>query len=154
MNKLQINILNKSKFPLPKRETIGSSGFDLRANLRSDASGLHDVLVLNPFETKLIPTGLYLEIPLGYEAQIRSRSGLSLKENLFVANSPGTIDSDYRGEIGVLLYNGSMSVRRVEHGKRIAQMVFVSLPSVDLNSVEELGETVRGSGGFGSTGTT
>lgn len=142
---MEIEIVNKSSNPLPKYQTEGSSGLDLYADLEKDLS--------IPFgEPKAVPTGIYISIPKGYEAQIRSRSGLALKEGVFCLNSPGTIDSDYRGEIKVILANVKKEDFVVKKGMRIAQMVFSKIESVSLSPVSTLSETSRSSGGFGHTG--
>lgn len=141
-----VNIVNKSKHSTPSYSTLHSAGMDLRANLA-------DTIVLKPFERKLVPTGLYIELPLGYEAQIRPRSGLALKKGLTVLNSPGTIDADYRGEIGVILVNLSGIETVIEDGERICQMVVSKHEVVNWNEVGTLNETERGAGGFGHTGT-
>jgi dUTP pyrophosphatase len=141
-----INIVNKSKHPIPEYATVNSAGMDLRANIDT-------AIILNPLERKLVGTGLYLEIPSGFEAQIRPRSGLALKKGLTVLNSPGTIDSDYRGEVGVVLINLSNEVVTIEDGERICQMVFAKHESVQLNNSIEISATNRGVGGFGHTGT-
>lgn len=142
---MEINIVNKSKHPLPKFETIGSAGMDVRANLEVP-------VVLKPLERKLIPTGIFVELPLGFEIQVRPRSGLAYKHGITVLNSPGTIDADYRGEIGVLLVNLSAQDFIIEDGERVAQFVIARHESPSLVEVKALGETTRGSGGFGSTG--
>ena len=142
---MKINIINKSNNPLPEYKTTGSAGLDLTANLSSN-------LTLKPFEVVSIPTGLFIELIEGYEAQIRPRSGLALKYGITVLNSPGTIDSDYRGEIMVILYNASNKDFEVKHGDRIAQMVINKYERIELNKVEEINDTERGEGGFGSTG--
>jgi len=143
---MEVKIINKSKHANPEYATIYSAGLDLRANLETSVS-------LKPLERKLIGTGLFLEIPEGYEAQIRPRSGLALKKGLTVLNSPGTIDADYRGEIGVILINLSNEEVLIEDGERICQMVFAKHEQVILKSVEIIAETERGAGGFGHTGT-
>lgn len=142
---LSINIINKSKHPLPNYATIGSSGIDIYANV-------NDTITLNCLERALIPTGLFLEIPIGYEAQIRPRSGLAIKQGITCLNTPGTIDSDYRGEIKVILINLSNEAVSINNGDRIAQMVFQKIETVAFNEVIEINETKRGLGGFGSTG--
>lgn len=142
---MKINLVNQSTNPLPGYSTDHSAGMDLRAYLKESVS-------LNPLERKLIPTGLFIELPVGYEAQIRPRSGLALKKGLSVLNSPGTIDADYRGEIGVLLINLSNEKVTIENGERICQMVIAKHEQAELIEVELLNETKRGSGGFGSTG--
>lgn len=142
---LKINIINKSENPMPKYQTEGSSAVDLYANIESP-------IILNKNDINLIPTGIYLEIPLGYEAQIRSRSGLALKHGVFCLNSPGTIDSDYRGEICVILAMFGEVPFTINKGERIAQLVFSSVLRVTFNPVDKLSATHRGEGGFGSTG--
>ena len=145
---MKLKIVNKSTNETPAYATAGAAGFDLRANLESP-------ITLKPGERKLIPTGLFMEIPLGYEGQVRPRSGLALKRGLTVLNSPGTVDSDYRGEVGVILINQSGEDQVIEHGERIAQMVIAKheYPELEIySSIEELEATGRGSGGFGSTG--
>ncbi len=142
---MKINIVNKSKNPVPGYSTNHSAGMDLRANLEGPKT-------LKPLERTLIPTGLYIELPVGYEAQIRPRSGLALKKGLSVLNTPGTIDADYRGEIGVILINLSNEEVIIEDGERICQMVIAKHEQADLIQVEVLNETDRGAGGFGSTG--
>lgn len=142
---MQVNIRNISKHPLPKYSTEHSAGLDLRANLETP-------VVLHPLDRALVPTGLFIELPEGYEAQIRPRSGLAYKHGLSVLNSPGTIDSDYRGEIKVLLVNLSNTDFAINDGDRICQMVIASYAKVDLVEVNELSDTVRGEGGFGHTG--
>lgn len=143
---MQVKIINHSKHDLPHYETQGAAGMDLRANLEES-------VVLKPLERKLIKTGLFIELPLGTEAQIRPRSGLAYKKGVTVLNSPGTIDADYRGEIGVLLVNLSNENFEVIDGERIAQMVIAKHEQPELVEVKELGDTQRGAGGFGSTGT-
>lgn len=142
---MQIKIVNKSNNELPAYSTALSAGMDLRANLQAP-------VVLNPLERKLIPTGLYVEIPKGYEAQIRPRSGLALKKGITVLNTPGTIDADYRGEIGIILINLSQEDFVIESGERICQMIIAAHETVEWNLVEVLEETGRGEGGFGHTG--
>ncbi len=142
---MQIKIINKSKNPLPSYSTIHSAGMDLRANL-------DEAVVLKPLERTLIPTGLFIELPEGYEAQVRPRSGLALKKGITVLNSPGTIDADYRGEVGVILINLSNEEFVVEHGERICQMVIAKHETISWESVEILAESDRGAGGFGHTG--
>ncbi len=142
---MRIEVINKSSFPLPNYETIGSSGIDLYANIDNP-------VVLKPLERKLIPTGLYLSIPKGYEGQVRARSGLALKHGISLANGIGTIDSDYRGEVGVILVNLSQDEYIINKGDRIAQLVFIKYERVHLCEVEYLDDTNRGSGGFGHTG--
>ncbi|GAB1416302.1 dUTP diphosphatase [Paludibacter sp.] len=145
MNNMNIKIVNRSKHSLPEYATIHSAGMDLHANI-------DEKIVLKPLERRLVPTGLYIELPVGYEAQIRPRSGLAIKKGITVLNSPGTIDADYRGEICVILVNLSSEEFVVEDGERICQMVIASHVQANLVEVEELGETTRGEGGFGHTG--
>ncbi|MFT7614579.1 MAG: dUTP pyrophosphatase [Parvicellaceae bacterium] len=140
-----MEIINKSKHAIPKYETELSAGMDLRANLDS-------AITLGPLERALIPTGLFIALSPGVEAQIRPRSGLAYKKGITVLNSPGTIDADYRGEIGVLLVNLSNEAFVVEDGERVAQMVIAKHEQIDWQEVVELSETERGIGGFGSTG--
>lgn len=142
---MQLNIINKSHHPLPKYATPLSAGMDLRANLE-------EPITLAPLERKLIPTGLFMALPEGYEAQVRPRSGLALKKGITVLNSPGTIDADYRGEVGVILINLSSEPFVVEDGERIAQMVIAKHEQPELVEVEVLDETERGAGGFGHSG--
>lgn len=142
---IQINIVNKSKHDLPEYATPLSAGMDIRANLS-------EPITLLPLQRKLIPTGLYIELPKGYEAQIRPRSGLALKKGITVLNTPGTIDADYRGEIGVILVNISDEPFVVNDGERICQMVVAEHATVRWQQVEQLDETQRGTGGFGHTG--
>lgn len=142
---MKINIINKSQHALPSYETFASAGMDLRANLS-------EPVIIEPMERTLIPTGLFMEIPVGYEAQVRPRSGLALKKGITCLNSPGTIDADYRGEIGVILANLSKETFVVENGERIAQMVIAKHERAEWAEVEELSTTERGAGGFGSTG--
>ena len=142
---MQIKVINTSQHPLPVYETTASAGVDLRANL-------NDVIILKPLGRTLVKTGIFIEIPEGYEAQVRPRSGLALKKGITVLNSPGTIDADYRGEIGVILINLSNEDFVIENGERIAQLVFSSVEQAQWIEVEMLSETNRGEGGFGSTG--
>jgi len=142
---MQVKIVNHSKHDLPKYETTASAGMDLRANVDK-------VISLAPLERKLIPTGLFIELPVGFEAQVRPRSGLALKKGITVLNSPGTIDADYRGEIRVILVNLSNETFDIHDGDRIAQMVISSHVQVQWEPVEVLNQTQRGSGGFGHTG--
>lgn len=142
---MEIKIVNKSNNELPAYSTNLSAGMDLRAFLP-------EPVVLKPFERRLIPTGLFVEIPAGYEAQIRPRSGLALKKGITVLNSPGTIDADYRGEIGIILINLSSEDFIIESGERICQMIIAAHETVKWNLVDKLEETVRGEGGFGHTG--
>ena len=141
---MKIKIINKSKHALPAYATPASAGMDLRANLDTP-------VVLKSLERILIPTGLFLELPIGYEAQIRSRSGLAFKSGLTVLNSPGTIDADYRGEVKVILVNLSKEDFIISDGERIAQMIIAKHEQAEWIEVEQLQETERGSGGFGST---
>lgn len=143
---MQVKIINKSTNPLPQYQTNGSAGMDLAAHLDQP-------LTLQPMERKLIPTGLYMELPLGLEAQVRPRSGMAIKKGLTVINSPGTIDSDYRGEIKVALINLSGEVQTIEHGERIAQLVIAKHETISWELSEILEESERGAGGFGHTGT-
>lgn len=142
---IQVRVVRKTRHALPEYETDQSAGMDLRADLE-------EAVVLDPGGRTLIPTGLYIEIPAGYEAQVRPRSGLALKRGLTVLNAPGTIDADYRGELGVILANLSQEVQPVEPGERIAQLLFAPVTRGQLVEVEVLSETERGRGGFGSTG--
>lgn len=142
---MKINIINKSSHALPSYETIASAGMDLRAHIV-------DAIVLKPLERKIIPTGLFMELPVGYEAQVRPRSGLAAKHGVSVLNSPGTIDADYRGEIGVILVNLSNDIFTINNGDRVAQMVIAKHERAEWNEVIKLSETSRGEGGFGSTG--
>lgn len=142
---MEIEIINRSHHALPEYATLHSAGLDLKANLESP-------VVLKPMERKLIGTGLYMALPVGYEAQVRPRSGLALKKGVTVLNSPGTIDADYRGEIGVILINLSNEDFTIEDGERIAQLVIARHERSEWNEVKELGATSRGDGGFGSTG--
>lgn len=143
---MKIKIINKSVHPLPHYETKASAGMDLRANISEPKT-------LQPLERAIVPTGLFIELPLGVEAQVRPRSGLAAKKGITVLNAPGTIDADYRGEIGVILVNISDVPFTVENGERIAQLVVAKHERADWTEVAELSETVRGAGGFGSTGT-
>lgn len=142
---MQVKVINKSNNPLPRYETSGSAGLDLRA-------AITEPIELKPLERTLIPTGLYIELPVGYEAQIRPRSGLSIKKGLSLVNAPGTIDSDYRGEIKVIMVNLSNEIQTIPVGERIAQMVIARYEQMEWTQVEQLSDTERGSGGFGSTG--
>jgi len=142
---MEIKIVNKSGNELPAYSTKLSAGMDLRASLT-------EPVVLKPLERKLIPTGLFIELPEGFEAQIRPRSGLALKKGITILNSPGTIDADYRGEIGVILINLSAEEFVVENGERICQMVVAAHETVQWSLVEKLEDTARGEGGFGHTG--
>ena len=143
---MKVKIINKSNNQNPFYQTSGSSGMDLMAFLSSS-------IILPPGERKLVPTGIYLEIPEEYEAQVRSRSGLALKKGISVLNSPGTIDADYRGEIGVILFNSSKTPFEIKPSDRIAQLVFARIDKVNWENSSNLDKTERSSGGFGSTGT-
>lgn len=142
---MKVQIINRSSHPLPTYATALSAGMDLRANLS-------EPITLAPLQRALIPTGLYLALPAGYEAQVRPRSGLALKHGITVLNSPGTIDADYRGEVGVILINLSDTSFTIADGERIAQLVIAQHESIVWEEVSDLGETERGSGGFGHTG--
>jgi len=142
---MTIQIINKSQHELPNYETIASAGMDLRANIS-------EPITLNPLERAIVKTGLFIELPIGYEAQVRPRSGLAAKKGITVLNSPGTIDADYRGEIGVILVNLSNETFTVENGERIAQLIIAKHERAEWISVDVLSETSRGEGGFGSTG--
>lgn len=143
---MKINIINNSGHALPNYETIASAGMDLRAVLP-------EPVTLKPLERAIVKTGLFIELPIGFEAQVRPRSGLAAKKGVTVLNSPGTIDADYRGEIGVILVNLSNEPFTVENGERVAQLVIAKHERAEWNEVSELSETSRGAGGFGSTGT-
>jgi len=145
MSQFRVRVLRETSNEVPAYETADSAGLDLRANLA-------EPVTLSPGARVLIPTGLRLEIPSGYEGQVRPRSGLALKQGLTVLNSPGTIDADYRGDVGVILVNLSEQDQRIEHGDRVAQLVFAPVIQAQLVGVETLGESDRGAGGFGSTG--
>jgi dUTP pyrophosphatase len=142
---LKVKIINKSKHALPEYATTQSAGVDLRANI-------DEPIVLKPLERRLIPTGIYIGLPIGYEAQVRPRSGLALKHGISVCNTPGTVDADYRGQIGVILINLSSEDFIVNDGERIAQMVIAKYEQAEIHVVTELSDTARGEGGFGSTG--
>jgi len=142
---MKVKIVNRSRHSLPAYKTILSAGMDLQANL-------DEPVTLKPFERKLIPTGLYVELPAGYEAQIRPRSGLAIQKGITVLNSPGTIDADYRGEICVILINLSTEDFVVNNGDRICQMIIARYIQVEWEETEELNHTLRGKGGFGHTG--
>lgn len=142
---MQIKIINKSAHPLPNYETIASAGMDLRANIEES-------ITIPPLGRIVVKTGLFIEIPIGFEAQVRPRSGLALKKGITVLNSPGTIDADYRGEIGVILVNLSNDFFDIENGERIAQLVIAKHERAEWLEVNELSSTDRGEGGFGSTG--
>lgn len=144
-HKVKISIRNESNNPLPAYATAGSSGLDIRANIQAP-------LALQPMERFLVPTGLFLAIPAGFEGQVRPRSGLALRQGLTCLNSPGTIDSDYRGEIGVLLINLSNQVQVIQPADRVAQIVFQPVTDIQWEVQDELSETSRGAGGFGHSG--
>lgn len=141
-----IKIINHSQHPLPNYETTSSAGMDLRANIT-------EPIILKSLERAIVPTGLFIELPEGYEAQIRPRSGLAAKRGITLLNSPGTIDADYRGELGIILVNLSTESFTIENGERIAQMVISKFEQIQWEQVTVLSETERGAGGFGSTGT-
>jgi dUTP pyrophosphatase len=143
---MNIKIINKSVHPLPNYETLASAGMDLRANIK-------EPIILKPLERTIIKTGLYIELPIGFEAQVRPRSGLAAKKGISVLNAPGTVDADYRGEIGVILVNLSNEDFTIENGERVAQLVIAKHERAEWFEVEELSITTRGVGGFGSTGT-
>jgi len=143
---VKIKVINKSSHKLPHYETLASAGMDLRANLENP-------ITLKPLERAIVPTGIFMELPVGYEAQVRPRSGLAAKKGISVLNAPGTIDADYRGEVGVILVNLSSEAFVVENGERIAQMVLAKHERAEWEEVDSLSETDRGAGGFGSTGT-
>lgn len=143
---MRIKIINKSSHALPHYETEASAGMDLRANIETP-------ITLKPLERTIIKTGLFIELPIGYEAQVRPRSGLAAKKGISVLNAPGTVDADYRGEIGVILVNLSNEDFTVENGERIAQLVIAKHERATWEEVETLSDTSRGAGGFGSTGT-
>lgn len=142
---MKLRIINKSEYSLPEYKTEGAAGMDVCANVKKPK-------IIESLERVLIPTGLYPEIPKGYEMQVRPRSGLALKKGLTVLNTPGTIDSDYRGEIGIILVNLSKEPTIIEPGERIAQLVIAKYEKVEIEEVEEISESERGVGGFGSTG--
>ncbi|MBI2257867.1 MAG: dUTP diphosphatase [Flavobacteriia bacterium] len=142
---MEVKVINRSKHNLPKYETNGAAGLDLKANLQ-------ETVVLKPLTRVLVKTGLFLEIPQGYEAQVRPRSGLAFKNGITVLNSPGTIDADYRGEVGVILINLSDKPFEIVDGERIAQLIFAKVEQAHLIPELNLSETDRGAGGFGSTG--
>ncbi|HKK12567.1 MAG TPA: dUTP diphosphatase [Flavobacteriaceae bacterium] len=143
---MTVKIVNKSNHELPHYETIASAGMDLRANLSESR-------ILKPLERSIVGTGLFIELPVGYEAQVRPRSGLAAKKGITVLNTPGTIDADYRGEIGVILVNLSNEDFVIENGERVAQLVIAKHERAEWVEVKELSQTSRGKGGFGSTGT-
>jgi len=143
---MNVKIVNKSKHPSPSYETVASAGMDLRANLG-------EPIILQPLERTMIPTGLFIELPVGYEAQVRPRSGLAIKKGITVLNTPGTIDADYRGEIKVIMINLSNNDYEIVDGERVAQMIISAHEQAEWIEVDELKETDRGAGGFGHTGT-
>lgn len=145
MQKLEIKVINQSAHPLPEYATAGSSGMDIRANIEAP-------MALRPLERVLVPTGLFIELPQGYEAQIRPRSGLAIKQGITCLNTPGTIDADYRGEIKVILINLSPDEQVIQPGDRIAQMVIQTIEQIDWKPVSQLADSTRAAGGFGSTG--
>ncbi len=142
---MEVKVINRSKHELPKYETAQSAGLDVRANLE-------EAITLQPMERVLVKTGLFIELPEGFECQVRPRSGLAFKHGITVLNAPGTIDADYRGEIGVLLINLSNHPFVIEDGERVAQLVFATYKQIEWTNTSELNETERGEGGFGSTG--
>lgn len=142
---MKVAIINKSNHPLPNYETIASAGMDIRAFVK-------EPIVLRPLERIIVKTGLFIALPAGFEAQVRPRSGLAIKKGITVLNAPGTIDADYRGEIGVILINLSKEDFIINNGERIAQLIIAKHEQITWNEVSVLGETERGSGGFGSTG--
>ncbi|WP_010516218.1 dUTP diphosphatase [Croceivirga radicis] len=142
---MEIKIINKSAHALPHYETLASAGMDLRANIEES-------IILKPLERTIVKTGLFIELPVGYEAQVRPRSGLAAKKGITVLNAPGTVDADYRGEVGVILVNLSNEEFTIENGERVAQLVIAKHERATWVEVNELSETVRGAGGFGSTG--
>jgi dUTP pyrophosphatase len=142
---MKVQIINKSKHATPNYETEGAAGMDLRANIE-------EAITLNPLERAIVKTGLFIALPVGFEAQVRPRSGLAAKKGITVLNSPGTVDADYRGEIGVILVNLSNAAFVINDGERIAQLIIAKHERVHWKEVEVLSETERGAGGFGSTG--
>ena len=142
---MDIKVINKSGFPLPATASQWAAGLDIRACIDK-------AVQLAPFTTRLIPTGLFVNVPNGYELNVTPRSGLALHEGITVFNSPGKVDADYRGEVGIILYNGSPIIRTIEPGQRIAQISLQAVTPIDWVEVKELEETTRGAGGFGSTG--
>ncbi|MGN7720144.1 dUTP diphosphatase [Chitinophaga sp. 22620] len=145
MADIQVKIINRSANPLPSYATADAAGMDLRANLEA-------AITLQPMERTLVPTGLFMELPAGFEAQVRPRSGLAIKQGLTLLNTPGTIDADYRGEIKIIMINLSTEPQTIQHGDRIAQMVIAPFVQAALAEVPELSDTERGTGGFGHTG--
>ncbi len=142
---MKVKIVNNSKHPSPSYETVASAGMDLRANIT-------EPIIIKPLERTLVPTGLFIELPVGYEAQVRPRSGLAIKKGITVLNTPGTIDADYRGEVMVIIINLSKEDFTINDGDRIAQMIISAHKQAEWIEVDELKETKRGAGGFGSTG--
>jgi dUTP pyrophosphatase len=142
---MNVQIINKSKHATPSYETEGAAGMDLRANIEKE-------IILKPLERAIVKTGLYISLPIGFEAQVRPRSGLAAKKGITVLNAPGTVDADYRGEIGVILVNLSNTEFTIHDGERIAQLIIAKHERVHWKEVETLSETERGAGGFGSTG--
>ncbi len=142
---MKVKIVNNSKHPSPSYETIASAGMDLRANI-------NEPIIIKPLKRILVPTGLFIELPIGYEAQVRPRSGLAIKKGITVLNTPGTIDADYRGEVMVIMINLSKEDFSINDGDRIAQMIISAHEQAEWIEVDELEETKRGAGGFGSTG--
>lgn len=145
MDALEIKMINESANPVPQYATAGASGMDIRAAIEAE-------IILKPMERKLVPTGLYMQIPLGFEAQVRPRSGLAVNKGITCLNTPGTIDSDYRGEVKVLLINLSSEDQSIQPGDRIAQIVFVKVEGAFITLVQQLNHTDRAAGGFGHTG--
>ncbi|MDO4790376.1 MAG: dUTP diphosphatase [Porphyromonas sp.] len=145
MDKVRVRIVRKTPNSLPEYSTLDSAGMDVRANIE-------EAVTLQPLERKLIPTGLFIELPRGYEAQMRPRSGLALKHGISLVNTPGTIDADYRGEIGIILINLSQELYTLQPGERICQMVVAPYTRVEWDEVESLAQSERGAGGFGHTG--
>ena len=145
MPKVRVRIINQSTNPLPEYATEGSAGMDLRANLETPVT-------LQPFERMLIPTGIFIELPEGHEAQVRPRSGLAIKHGLTCLNSPGTVDADYRGELKIILINLSNEAHTIVHGDRVAQMIVAKVERVKWKSAKKISDTTRGEGGFGHTG--
>ena len=145
MQMICVNIINKSANPLPAYASAGAAGMDIRASVQHS-------ITLQPLERYLVPTGLFIELPEGYEAQIRPRSGMAIKQGITCLNSPGTVDSDYRGELKIILINLSNTVQVINNGDRIAQMIIAKTEKAELFLVQQLNDTVRGDGGFGHTG--
>ncbi|MEO6329387.1 MAG: dUTP diphosphatase [Ginsengibacter sp.] len=145
MHEILIKVINQSDNTIPEYATTGSAGMDLKANLKEPVN-------LNPLQRQMIPTGLFIELPEGYEAQVRPRSGMAHKKGITCLNSPGTVDSDYRGEIKIILINLSDTLQTIEHGDRIAQMIIAKVEKAKWDVVQELNHSQRGEGGFGHTG--